>query len=110
VATCISIFHVHASLNILLPPPMHLQEKNRLLADLKRLKDHYAKYEPTILELKRKYEGALRDKMLLSLERDRSRDKVGAGCGAGGAGGDAGIDACTKWLSLARCRGQGGCS
>lgn len=67
-----------ATSSFILPWHLHaLQEKNRLLTDLKRLKEHYAKYEPTILELKRKYEGALRDKMLLSLERDRSKDMVG---------------------------------
>jgi len=33
--------------------------------------DHFAKYEPTILELKRKYETAMKEKMLVSLERDK---------------------------------------
>ena len=64
------------------PPPTRphtcQQEKNRLLTDLRRLRDHYAKYEPTILELKRKFEAALREKMLLALERDRMRTKVRA--------------------------------
>lgn len=33
--------------------------------------DHFAKYEPTILELKRKYETAMKEKMLVSIDRDR---------------------------------------
>lgn len=45
------------------------QEKNKLVGDIKRLKDHYAKYEPTILELKRKYETAMKEKMMATLER-----------------------------------------
>jgi hypothetical protein len=53
------------------------QEKNRLLADLKRLKEHYSKYEPTILELKKRFEAALREKALLALERDKCKCKVG---------------------------------
>ena len=32
------------------------QEKNKLLGDIKKLRKHYAQYEPTIKELKRKYE------------------------------------------------------
>lgn len=54
------------------------QEKNKLITDIKRLKDHYAKYEPTILELKRKYEAAMKEKMLMSLERDKLAAKVDA--------------------------------
>jgi sperm-associated antigen 16 protein len=33
--------------------------------------EHYAKYEPTILELKRKYEVAMKEKMLATIERDK---------------------------------------
>jgi len=47
------------------------QEKNKLVLDIKRLKEHYAKYEPTILELKRKYETMTKEKMLASIERDK---------------------------------------
>lgn len=36
--------------------------------------EHYAKYEPTIIELKKKYETAMKEKMLITLDRD----KVGA--------------------------------
>lgn len=39
---------------------------------------HYAKYEPTILELKRKYEAAMKEKMLAGLERDKMAAKVGS--------------------------------
>lgn len=48
-----------------------LQEKNKLIKDIKQLKAHYEKYEPTIAALKRKYEGATREKSLASIERDR---------------------------------------
>ena len=40
-------------------------------------KAHYGKYEPTILELKRKYESAMKEKMLAGLERDKMAAKVG---------------------------------
>eukprot|EP00877_Chromochloris_zofingiensis_P005699 jgi/Chrzof1/1512/Cz10g10170.t1 len=52
------------------------QEKNRLITDIKRLKAHYAKYEPTILELKKKYETAMKEKMLAGLERDKMAAKA----------------------------------
>ncbi|GFR41830.1 hypothetical protein Agub_g2605 [Astrephomene gubernaculifera] len=54
------------------------QEKNKLLTDLRRLKEHYAKYEPTILELKKKYETLMKEKMMATLERDRLAGKVEA--------------------------------
>jgi hypothetical protein len=38
--------------------------------------DHYAKYEPTILELKRKYELAMKEKMLMSIEKDKVAAKA----------------------------------
>nr|XP_033802627.1 sperm-associated antigen 16 protein isoform X2 [Geotrypetes seraphini] len=47
------------------------QEKNRLINDIKRLKTHYASYEPLLRQLHEKYEMLLRQKMLTSLERDR---------------------------------------
>lgn len=40
---------------------------------------HYAKYEPTILELKRKYEAAMKEKMLAGLDRDKMAAKARAG-------------------------------
>jgi sperm-associated antigen 16 protein len=49
-----------------------VQEKTKLLIDLKRLKRHYEAYEPTIEELKAKYESAMKEKMLMRLERDRA--------------------------------------
>ena len=48
-----------------------IQEKNRLIKDIKQLKAHYEKYEPTIAALKRKYETATREKSLTGIERDR---------------------------------------
>ncbi|XP_026528922.1 sperm-associated antigen 16 protein [Notechis scutatus] len=48
-----------------------VQEKNRLINDIKRLKTHYALYEPMLRQLNEKYEVLLREKMLTSLERDR---------------------------------------
>ena len=53
-----------------------VQEKNKLLADIKRLRKHYAQYEPTIVELKRKYELAMKSKMLTQLESDKMSPKV----------------------------------
>ncbi|XP_030066285.1 LOW QUALITY PROTEIN: sperm-associated antigen 16 protein [Microcaecilia unicolor] len=47
------------------------QDKNRLINDIKRLKTHYASYEPLLRQLHEKYETLLRQKMLTSLERDR---------------------------------------
>lgn len=55
------------------------QEKNKLLLDIKRLKEHFAKYEPTILELKKKYETAMKEKMLISIERDKVAAKIDQG-------------------------------
>ena len=55
-----------------------VQEKSRLVTDLKRLKKHYDQYEPTISELKDKYESAMKEKMLIRLERDRLKSKVAA--------------------------------
>ena len=52
------------------------QEKNKLLTDLKRLRKHYSQYEPTIKELRHKYEVAMKEKMLMRLERDRLSTKV----------------------------------
>ncbi|KAL8588698.1 hypothetical protein ACOMHN_046470 [Nucella lapillus] len=49
-----------------------VQEKNRLVDDLKRLRRHYAQYQPTLQTLKGKYEVAMKEKMLAKLERDRA--------------------------------------
>jgi hypothetical protein len=53
-----------------------VQEKNRLITDIKRLKNHYSLYEPTLKHLKQKYETAMKEKMLTKLERDRAVGQV----------------------------------
>ena len=55
-----------------------VQEKNKLVVDLKRLKKHYENYEPMLKIMKAKYETAMKEKMLMKLERDRLVAKVGA--------------------------------
>lgn len=44
------------------------------------MQEHYAKYEPTILELKKKYETAMKEKMLVTLDRDKVAAKVRGQC------------------------------
>lgn len=41
-----------------------------------RLKNHYTNYEPTLRQLKSKYEVAMKEKMLTKLERDRAVGQV----------------------------------
>merc|ERR1719265_124964 len=53
-----------------------VQEKNKLIIDLKRLKRHYEQYEPTLTELRHKYEVAMKEKTLMRLERDRFSSKA----------------------------------
>ncbi|KAL6049538.1 hypothetical protein STEG23_021077, partial [Scotinomys teguina] len=53
-----------------------VQEKNKLIADLKRLKLHYASYEPTIRVLHEKHNALLKEKMLTSLEKDKAVRKI----------------------------------
>ena len=48
-----------------------MQEKNKVITDLRRLKTHYEQYEPTMAELRSKYELAMKEKALMRLERDR---------------------------------------
>jgi len=55
-----------------------VQEKKKLIVDIKRLKTHYAGYEPTLNELRGKYEAAMKEKMLMRLERDRMSSRVQA--------------------------------
>ena len=55
-----------------------LQEKNKLVVDIKRLRNHLRSYEPTIDELKRRHEVAMKEKMLIKLERDRLKARVKA--------------------------------
>lgn len=51
-----------------------MQEKNRLITELKSVKTHYQKYEPAIQALQRKYQAALKEKMMMSLDRNRLKD------------------------------------
>ncbi|XP_052605731.1 sperm-associated antigen 16 protein isoform X3 [Peromyscus californicus insignis] len=53
-----------------------MQEKNKLITDLKGLKLHYASYEPTIRVLHEKHHALLKEKMLTSLEKDRAVGKI----------------------------------
>jgi len=55
-----------------------MQEKNKLISDIKRLKKHYATFEPTLGKLKSKYETAMKEKMLKQLQRDGLAAKVAA--------------------------------
>ncbi|KAK9820575.1 hypothetical protein WJX72_011797 [[Myrmecia] bisecta] len=54
------------------------QEKNKLIVDIQRLKKHYSMYEPTIEELRHKYEVAMKEKMLVRLEKERLAARVEA--------------------------------
>lgn len=49
-----------------------VQERKGLLKNFERLKTHYEQYEPTMAELKHKYEAVMKEKMLMRLERDRT--------------------------------------
>lgn len=53
-----------------------VQEKSKLTTDLQRLRKHYLSYEPTLKDLQRKYEVAMKEKMLTRLERDRIKARV----------------------------------
>jgi sperm-associated antigen 16 protein len=53
-----------------------VQEKNKLITDLQRLRNHLRSYEPAIEELKRRHETAMKEKMLIRLERDRLKSRV----------------------------------
>lgn len=55
-----------------------VQEKNKLIGDIKRVKKHYTQYEPVIKELRSKYEVAIKEKMLVTLERDRLMARIDA--------------------------------
>jgi len=47
------------------------QEKNRLTQDIERLKRLHGEYEEKYQDLSMKYEAAMKEKMLLRLEKDR---------------------------------------
>jgi len=53
-----------------------VQEKNKLVDDLRRLRNHLRSYEPTIEELKKRHESAMKEKMMVKLERDRLKSRV----------------------------------
>jgi len=53
-----------------------VQEKEKLITDIKRLRNHMRSYEPAIEELKRRHEVAMKEKMLIRLERDRMKTRV----------------------------------
>ncbi len=53
-----------------------VQEKDKLIAEMKRNKKHYDSYEPLIKQLQQKYELAVKEKSLTKLERDRLLSKV----------------------------------
>ncbi len=53
-----------------------VQEKNKLLSDLKKLKTHYDSYEPLLKTMKIKYDTAIREKVLNQLERDRALAEI----------------------------------
>ncbi|XP_016052240.1 PREDICTED: sperm-associated antigen 16 protein [Miniopterus natalensis] len=53
-----------------------VQEKNKLINDLKGLKLHYASYEPTIRVLLEKHHTLLKQKTLASMERDRAVEQI----------------------------------
>jgi len=55
-----------------------VQEKNKLVKDLRRLRDHYKHFEPALQETKDKYERLMREKSMLKLDRDKLNTKVSA--------------------------------
>lgn len=63
------------------------QEKNRLITDIQRLKKHYSLYEPTLGEMRHKYESAMKEKMLTRLEKDRLAAKASEAGRRGGCDG-----------------------
>ncbi|XP_036277999.1 sperm-associated antigen 16 protein [Pipistrellus kuhlii] len=55
-----------------------IQEKNKLINELKGLRLHYASYEPTIRVLLDKHHNLLRQKMLTTMERDKAIEQISA--------------------------------
>jgi WD40 repeat protein len=53
-----------------------VQEKAKLIADLKTLKKNYGEYEPALKQLQAKYEIAMKEKMMAKIERDKFNIKV----------------------------------
>lgn len=54
------------------------QEKKKLNHDIEKLKNLHKQYEAKYQELSAKYEAAMKEKMLLKLERDRLATKTDA--------------------------------
>ena len=48
-------------------PPQVVQEKAKLTTDLQRLRKHYLSYGPTLKDLQKKYEVAMKEKMCWSV-------------------------------------------
>lgn len=53
-----------------------IQEKEKLLTDIKRMKEHMKSYEPTIDELKHRYETMIKEKSLAKIENDRLKNRI----------------------------------
>lgn len=53
-----------------------VQEKSKLITDIKRLQAQCSKYEPTIVELRHKYETCMKEKMLVRLDRDKLATRI----------------------------------
>jgi len=53
-----------------------VQEKNKLISDIHRLKNKCSMFEPMIEGIQKKYENAMKEKMLTKLDRDRLAGKV----------------------------------
>jgi sperm-associated antigen 16 protein len=70
-----------------------VQEKNRLIGDMKRLKTHFQTYEPTIRDLRTKYEAAVRERMLVKVERDKMAARLAAADAHGKVAEDAAVPA-----------------
>lgn len=70
-----------------------------MIVDIKRLKKHYETYEPTLNELRHKYESAMKEKMLMRLERDRMAARLAA------------LEAqVLNWPCRGEGKGRGGCT
>ncbi|KAA0183917.1 Sperm-associated antigen 16 protein [Fasciolopsis buskii] len=48
------------------------QEKDQLIGEIKKMRTHYAEYEPMLRQLHHKYEMAMKEKTLNRVERDRA--------------------------------------
>eukprot|EP01062_Namystynia_karyoxenos_P064058 TRINITY_DN5693_c0_g1_i1.p1 TRINITY_DN5693_c0_g1~~TRINITY_DN5693_c0_g1_i1.p1 ORF type:complete len:630 (+),score=293.79 TRINITY_DN5693_c0_g1_i1:153-1892(+) len=53
-----------------------MQEKTRLMRDVRRLQQHAMSIEPTLTELRQKYESVMKERMLIKLDRDKLQGKV----------------------------------